>query len=82
MTNDVTDLTLDFVPMMPVPGVTLQQSHTEESLEVLGERMMSVCIYSSTLRVTIDTGRNEEWVEDEDDLVLPTTDVQWEVIVI
>ena len=41
---------------------------------------MSVCIYLLTLRVTIFTSRNEEWVEYEDDLALPTTDVQWDVI--
>ena len=68
--------------MMLVPDVTLKQSYTEEPLEVLGERMMPVCIYLSTFGVTIYTSCNEEWVEDEDDLVLPTTDVQWEVIVI
>ena len=46
LTNGVTDLTLDIAPMMSVPDVTLQQSHMEESLEVLGERICpSASIY-------------------------------------
>ena len=62
--------------MMLVSDVTLHQSHTEELLEVLGDMIMSICIYSLTLRVTIDTTRTEEWVEDEDYLTLLTTVVQ------
>ena len=65
---------------MSVSDVTLQESHTEESLEALVEMIMSVCIHLSTFRITIDTGRNKEWVEDQEDLALPTIDVQWGVI--
>eukprot|EP00579_Thalassiosira_antarctica_P006027 CAMPEP_0201883032 /NCGR_PEP_ID=MMETSP0902-20130614/15108_1 /ASSEMBLY_ACC=CAM_ASM_000551 /TAXON_ID=420261 /ORGANISM="Thalassiosira antarctica, Strain CCMP982" /LENGTH=271 /DNA_ID=CAMNT_0048411735 /DNA_START=128 /DNA_END=943 /DNA_ORIENTATION=+ len=78
--KEVTELTLDFAAMMLVSDVTLQESHTEESLEALSETIMSVCIHVSTFRIIIDTARNEEWVEDQEDLALPTTDMQWGVI--
>ena len=77
LTKGVADLTLDFAAMMSISDVTLQESHTEESLEALVERIMSVCIHLSTFRITIDTARNEEWVEDQEDLALPTTYIQW-----
>ena len=80
LTKGVTNLTLDFAAMMSVSDVTLQESRTAESFEALAERIMSVCTHLLILRITIDTACNEEWVEDQEDLSLPTTDVQWGVI--
>ena len=80
LTKGVTDLTLDFAAMMLVSDVSLQESYTDESLEALAERIMSICIYLLTFRITIDTARNKEWGEDQEDLALPTSDVQWGMI--
>ena len=80
LTSGVTNLTLDFAPMMAVSDETLQGCHTEASLDALVERITTVCLHLSKFRININTSRNEEWVEDQEELDLPTTYIQYRVI--
>ena len=76
LTTGFTKLTLDFASMMLITYVALQGSHTKESLDALAEMIMSVCIHLSRFIITIDTYRNKERLEDQEDLALPITDMQ------
>ena len=52
----------------------------EALLDTLVERITTVCLQLSKFRISIDASRNKEWVEEQEELDLPTTDVQWRVI--
>ena len=80
LTPGVTDLTLDFGPMLVVSDKILQSAHIEALLGALAQGIMITCLNLSTFSVTINTTRNKGWEDKQEDVDLPTTDKQWRVI--
>ena len=79
LTSGVTDLTLDFGPMLAVSGKILQGAHTEASLSALAEGIPLTYLNLLEFSVTIETICNKEWGDDQDDLDGHTTYKQWRV---
>ena len=57
----VTDLTLDFGPMLAVSDKNLQSAHTEAPLGTLAQGITLTCLNLSKFSVTTKNNRKEEW---------------------
>ena len=77
LTLGVTNLTLDFGPMLVVSDKILQSAHTEVPLGALAQGITLTCLNLSIFSVTIDTTRPDEWGDEQEDSNHPTTDKEW-----